>query len=268
MPNAIDPKEELIIISHVTGVDVQSIQMGCFQPSKDQDQEIQRLVKKRQMNEPLDYVLGQVSFFDVTLKVNPHVLIPRPETELLVEMAINEIPKGQEGSVLDLCTGSGCIGIAVKNARPKLCVTLSDISQEAIDVAQNNAKLNKLDVSLARGHLFDSVSGQKFDYLFCNPPYIPEREYLELDKSVKDHEPKLALTGGEDGLLFYRMIEKNSKNYLNSCAKCYFEIGYDQGEAVLDVFSDGVWRNKRVLKDYAGHDRFFLLEFAPEDGVK
>ena len=268
MPSAIDPKEELLIISYVTGIDVQSIQLGCYTPSYEQNLEIQRLVNRRVANEPLEYVIGSLSFLDLRLRVNSSVLIPRPETELLVDKALKEISLECEGAVLDLCAGSGCIGLSVKKHRPFTEVVLSDISFEALEVAKKNSILNNLDVSIVLGSFFDGVGGNRFDYLFCNPPYISEKDYSSLDSSVKDFEPKIALAGGGDGLLFYRLIAIEAKKHLNPGAKCFLEIGYDQGKEVLDLFSDGDWCNLRILKDYASHDRFFFLEFSPNDGVK
>ena len=267
MDDVIDPKEELMITSFVTGIDMQSLQLGSYEMTHEQVDQVGKLVKKRLMGIPLEQVIGEVEFLGVSIGVTSDVLIPRPETEILVEKALAEMDHG-EGCVLDLCAGSGCMGLAIKKARFDLDVTLSDISKKALKVAQQNAEKNELEVQFAQGNLFEGVQGLRFDFLFCNPPYISEKAFFGLDKSVKAHEPKLALTGGEDGLMFYRMIEKEANKYLNAKAKCFFEIGYDQGASVIEIFSDPVWGSKRVLKDYAGHDRFFFLEFLPENEVK
>ncbi len=212
---------------------------------------------------PLERVLGEIDFLGLTLKLTKDVLIPRPETELLAERIVQAIDVCEGKVALDLCTGSGCIGLAVKKALPGLEMILSDISPMAADLSIENAKKNGLEVKVVVDHLFDGLEGKKIDYLFCNPPYIPAHEYANLDPSVKDHEPSIALLGGSDGLMFYRMIKNEAKKTLNPGAKCFFEIGYNQGESVKTIFSDRVWVNQRVYPDYAGHDRFFFLEFSP-----
>ncbi len=258
-------KEELIIVSHVTKKDVQSITLGECYFSPEQKKEIDRLVALRLAGVPLEQVLGKVDFFDLDIRITKDVLIPRVETEIFVEKILLSLTKDSlEGKVaVDLCAGSGCIGLAVKKNCPMLTVILSDISKSAIEVSKENARINALHVDCVVGNLFEGVKEKKIDYLFCNPPYIPEREYFSLDKGVKDHEPKLALLGGEDGLMFYRMIEKEAKKRLNPGAKLFFEIGYNQGASVIKIFSDPVWQEQNVSLDYAGHDRFFFLEFHP-----
>ena len=261
----IDPKEELLIVSHVTQVDSQSLQLGCFNMTKKQQQQVDDLIEKRLKGFPIDYVLGEVEFFNTRIGLSQDVLIPRCETEILVERCVETIQNESHDNkiALDLCTGSGCIGLSLKKACPSLRVILSDVSPAALEVARENGKKNKLDVECILGHLFTGIKEVKIDYLLCNPPYIPESEYQELDLSVKEYEPKLALQGGEDGLMFFRMIELDAKNILNPGAKCFFEIGYNQGDTVNKIFSDIVWEKKKVFKDYAGHDRFFFLEFSP-----
>ena len=260
------PCEELRIISHVTGVDVQQLRLEKYNLSPIQQSKIDALIKQRvQEKTPLDYLFGVVDFFGLSLKVTNDVLIPRPETEILVEKALSEI--SGEGVAFDLCCGSGCIGLAVKEERPFLDVILSDISPSAIKVAKENGKRNGLDVQYNVGHLFDGFKGVKIDYLLCNPPYIPQAEYEGLAEGVKNFEPKLALIGGDDGLMFYKMIERSAKKVLNNGAKCFFEIGYNQGNGVREVFSGPTWKNQVVSCDYAGHDRFFFLEFESKNGI-
>ena len=213
------------------------------------------------MTTPRAYVEGEVEFYDCQISVTPDVLIPRQETEILVDLVLKKLGKG---TLLDLCSGSGCIGLSIKKHLPDLDVVLSDISQKAIDLARKNAEKNNLDVSFFVGDLFNSLTEKKFDYLVCNPPYISEEEYIKLEPSVKDYEPKQALVGGDDGLLFYRRLETEMPNFLSGGAKVFFEIGYTQGKALLEIFSNPIWNNQEVLKDWAGHDRFFFLEFDPK----
>ncbi len=221
------------------------------------------LLKRAAKGEPLEYITNEVSFYHCTLSVTLDVLIPRPETEILVDSACKQLQKEPlEGKVAwDLCTGSGCIGIAVKKACPQLTMTLSDLSSKALAVAGDNAQRNSVEVELLHGDLLAPFAGRTADFIFCNPPYISSQEFLTLDPSVKDFEPSTALVGGEDGLAFYRRLNEELTPHLNPGAKVYFEIGRGQGKALLDLFSGPKWKNPRIEKDWAGHDRFFFLEF-------
>jgi release factor glutamine methyltransferase len=215
--------------------------------------------QKIDLGVPFEYVTNQVLFWNLPLYVNSHVLIPRVETEILVEHVIRRRSKDQL-ILWDLCTGSGCIGIALKKAIPELQVTLSDISEEALDVARINAEQNNLDVSFCRGDLLKPFQGQKADIIVCNPPYISETEYENLDLSVKNFEPKQALVGGITGLEFYEKLERELPLFLNPGAKVFFEIGYTQKEALIRLFSSPEWTGQTVLNDWSAKARFFLLE--------
>lgn len=221
------------------------------------------LLKRTAQGEPIEYIVGALSFYGVHLKVTPAALIPRPETELLVEMACKELgKKSLEGkSAWDVCTGSGCIGIALKKKYPQLLLSLADVSSKALELARENALANGVDVEFLEGDLLEPFAARKADFVFCNPPYVSEEEYSSLDAAVRCFEPKLALVGGTDGLSFYRRLKKSLVDYLNPGAKMFFEIGANQGASLLELFSEGPWKNVRVERDWAGHDRFFLLEF-------
>lgn len=211
----------------------------------------------KQNDRPLEYRLGSVVFYDLTISVDERVLIPRVESELLVELALKRIDKG---SVLDLCAGSGCLGLAIKKERPSCQVVLSDISLDAISVMKENARANRLEVEIVQGDFLKSVQGRVFDYVICNPPYISEEEYETLQSSVKDHEPKISLVGGKTGLEFYERAAKEMPLYLKNAGWAFFEIGYNQGPLVMEIFSSPEWVNQEVKKDYAGHDRFFIVQ--------
>ena len=220
-------------------------------------------MKRAVKGEPFEYITGQVSFYHCNISVTPDVLIPRPETEILVDMACKYL-KTQDligKTAWDLCTGSGCIGIAVKKSCPDLGVSLSDISDKALAVASKNAQENSCLVEFVHGDFLKPFKDCKADFIFCNPPYIAFKEYLTLDPSVKDFEPKEALLGGEDGLAFYKRLKEDLPSYLNRGAKIFLEIGMGQGNALLDLFSAHPWKGARIEKDWAGHDRFFFLEF-------
>ena len=140
-------------------------------------------------------------------------------------------------------------------------MVLSDISLQAVALAKSNAQKNAVDIEVLQGDLLAPFAGRRADFIFCNPPYISSQEFLALDPSVKNFEPALALKGGEDGLLFYYRLKEELPPYLSPGAKLFFEIGCGQGKALLELFSGPEWKGVRVEKDWAGHDRFFFLEF-------
>lgn len=212
---------------------------------------------------PLPYIRGQMEFYGCLIKVNPAVLIPRQETEILVDKIVQDLIrsdlKGQ--SLWDLCCGSGCIGIALKKKLPDLQVSLSDRSAEALAVAKENARNNQVEVEILEGDLLLPFEGRKANYFVCNPPYISEAEYASLDWEVRGHEPAMALVGGESGLEFYARLAKELPDYLYPEARVWLEIGYQQGAALAGLFTGPVWKEIKVEKDWAGHDRFFSCKY-------
>lgn len=219
-------------------------------------------VERRVKGEPLSYISGRLYFFDVLIEVNPSVLIPRPETEILVEKIADVITKeGAEGRILwDLCCGSGCIAIALKKKFPLLTVYASDLSVQALATATRNARLNHVEILFLAGDLLFPFKDKKSHYIVCNPPYLSTGEYDTLSHEVKDFEPKEALIGGKFGWEIYEKLGKELSKYLYAHGKAWFEIGYNQGTSVPGLFMDPCWKSKRVEKDWAGHDRFFFLE--------
>lgn len=221
-----------------------------------------RMVKRLE-GMPLQYIHGEVEFYHCKIKVSPAVLIPRQETEILVDKIVQELTKEDlHGKVLwDVCCGSGCIGITLKKRFPELTVYLSDKSRDALNIAKENAALNQADVTFMEGDLLLPFQGLKADFLVCNPPYIDEDEFKELSHEVRDYEPKLALLGGKSGLDFYERLARELPQYLHDQAKIWFEIGFKQGEALLRIFSGDNWTRQKVEKDWAGLDRFFSSRF-------
>lgn len=215
-------------------------------------QEYQLVIQKRAEHVPLQYITGEQEFMGMTFKVNPSVLIPRQDTEILVE----EILKlcGSRDRVLDLCTGSGCIIISMVRNLPDIEAYGGDISRKAINVAKENAKLNQTAVLFERSDLFDAFSG-KFNVIVSNPPYIPSIEIPKLMPEVRDFEPHEALDGKEDGLFFYRKIVAGSVEYLEEDGILCMEIGYNQGVAVSKIMRKFGFLDVTVVKDLAGHDR-------------
>lgn len=212
--------------------------------------------------EPLAYIHGQMEFYHCTIAVTPSVLIPRQETEILVDKIVKQIESTDyDGKILlDLCCGSGCIGIALKKRLPNLIVVLSDRSTEALAIAKKNAEKNQVEVELLEGDLLHPFSGRQAHFVVCNPPYISEIEYSVLDESVRTFEPKIALVSGPTGLEFYERLSRELPPHLFSGARVWFEIGYQQGENVKALFQSDCWRAKTVENDWSGHNRFFFLE--------
>ena len=214
--------------------------------------EYERVVEKRAEHVPLQYITGEQEFMGMTFKVNSNVLIPRQDTETLVEEALKVI--GPQMDVLDLCTGSGCILLSILKNAPTVRGTGSDVSKQALLVAKENAKLHNLEAEWVRSNLFDNVSGQ-FDVIVSNPPYIAQAELLTLMPEVGQFEPVQALDGGVDGLDFYRRIVEKAPQYLKENGYLFFEIGWDQGEQVRKLMQDADFAEVAVIRDLAGNDR-------------
>jgi release factor glutamine methyltransferase len=215
-------------------------------------------LKRASRGEPVEYIQGEIPFFGSVLKVDRRALIPRVETEFLVELVEKRI--GDRKRVWDVCTGSGCIGIALKKKRNDLEVSLSDLSQEALDLAAENSRKNGVDVVFYQGDLLSPFQGKLTDVIVCNPPYVSTSEFFALDPSVRDFEPKTALLGGDDGLDFYRRLSFDVDKYLNPKGLLFLEIGYLQGKQVQEIFNSPVWMRRELISDLSGKDRFFFLE--------
>ncbi|MBO5927136.1 MAG: peptide chain release factor N(5)-glutamine methyltransferase [Clostridia bacterium] len=212
--------------------------------TKEQSNEAIKIAKKRAEGIPLSYILGETEFYGFKIKVDNNVLIPRPETEELCMHAIKEITS--ESIVLDMCTGSGAIAIAV-NKLTGSNVTAVDISNSALNVAKNNAELNKANVTFINSNLFDAVEG-KFDFILSNPPYVKTSDLANLSEEVKK-EPTLTLDGGEDGLDFYRVLAEKSHEYLNENGVIYMEIGINQDNDVISLFKNDNYKNVCAITD-------------------
>lgn len=223
---------------------------------EEQLSEYEITLRKRAEHIPLQYIIGETEFMGLKFKVNSNVLIPRQDTETLVEEALKIVQPGMR--VLDLCTGSGCVIVSIlHNAGGNASGVKGyavDISKQALIVAKENAKLNDVTVNFERSDLFDNVTG-KFDVIVANPPYIPTAEIAKLMPEVRDFEPTEALDGKEDGLYFYRKMVEQCGNYLNPGGKILFEIGHDQGDAVSGLLRDAGFYDIGIVKDLARHDR-------------
>lgn len=205
--------------------------------------------------EPLQYVLGETEFYNCTIQVGPGVLIPRPETELLVDLALKHC--SGRGDILDLCTGSGCIPLAMAIERPEIpCLVGVDISEDALKWANlNRERLKVPAVEFKKSDLFDGLEGQTFELITANPPYVRRDEYASLSDTVKCHEPELALFAENDGLDVLRRIIRGAPEYLIADGWLMCEIGCEQGESVSKEFETNGFVQVQVHKDYAGLDR-------------
>lgn len=223
-------------------------------------QQVQELLRRRVAGEPIAYLVGEWEFYGLTLTVTPQVLIPRPDTELLVERGILHVRDLPQTRVLDLCTGSGCVGLALAYNCPHAQVTLADWSEEALKIARKNVLSKQMgrQVNVVRANALEPPARElgDFDLIVCNPPYIPRKVVEEeLDCSVRDFEPRMALDGGEDGLDFYRAITLHWKWALRLGGKLIFEIGYDQRQQVTKLMEERGFSQVRSFRDPGGHWR-------------
>ena len=220
---------------------------------------VEEIYKKLAAHIPAQYIIGHAEFFGMQLKVDERVLIPRPETEELVDLILTENPE-KNLKVLDIGTGSGAIAIALAKDRPDWSVTAADISQDALDLAMENANNQGLTLFFIKSNCFSEISS-KYDIIVSNPPYISRVDEAEVGLNVLHSEPHLALFADEDGLAIYRRIAEESKDYLNDGGKIYLEIGYKQGQSVPVLFKENFPEKRvRTLKDQFGQDRMVVID--------
>lgn len=243
------------LLEHVTGITRAMYFLDMNKAlSLEEEARYRECVKIRAKHVPLQHITGVQEFMGLEFCVNEHVLVPRQDTEVLVESVMDALEPGMH--VLDMCTGSGCILISLL----KLCGFANvsgigaDISEDALKVACENAERLGVDVKFLHSDLFSNVEG-KYDVIVSNPPYIRTAVIEELKEEVKFHDPVLALDGKEDGLCFYRKIIEEAPKYLNASGRLYFEIGHDQGEDVSELMKAAGFADVTVKKDLAGLDR-------------
>ena len=249
------------------------------------------LIKRRTAHEPCQYITGSAEFMGLEFEVSNAVLIPRQDTETLVEKAVEVISKiggtvkfdvayektaktenknltsGEKTEVsenkgtsnnikiLDICTGSGCIAVSVKHFCKHADVTAVDISDSALEIAKYNAEKNGAEIEFVKSDMFEKLGGRVFDVILSNPPYVTESEYETLMPEVKDNEPKLALTAGDDGLDFYKIIANEAPRHLKKSGKLILEIGCEQAQAVKKLLEENGFSNIQIIEDLPGLDR-------------
>lgn len=267
-----DPKiDAQELYCYLTGLDKVSLFLKAEEEvDPETEEKYMELIRRRAERIPLQHITGVQEFMGYTFKVNPHVLIPRQDTETLVTEAAKTIQstpreklsffeklKGRkEWDVLDLCCGSGAVGISLAKICSNVKVTATDISAEAVETAEANAEDLRVKVRFLTGDMFEPVKGRKFDMIVSNPPYIRTNMISILQEEVKDHEPLNALDGGHDGLDFYRTIVEKAADFLKPEGFLLVEIGHDQGEDLRKMLKDsGKYSPAVVIKDLPGRDR-------------
>jgi len=226
---------------------------------EEEKQFVEEIYQQLATHKPAQYIIGYADFFGMQLTVDERVLIPRPETEELVQLILAENPK-ENLKILDIGTGSGAIALALAKNRPNWLVTATDISQEALDLASENAKNQNLNIFFKKSDCFAEIS-EKYDIIVSNPPYISREDESEVGLNVLHSEPHLALFADEDGLAIYRRIAEDAKDYLKDGGKIYLEIGYKQGQSVPDLFRRHLPEKRvRTLKDQFGQDRMVVVD--------
>jgi len=245
------------LLEHVTGIGKSGYLLRKNeQISLQAESAYMELIETRARHVPYQYITGEAPFMGYMFKVTSDVLIPRFDTEVLCEKAAELTLEGSR--VLDMCTGSGCIAVSLKCLRQGAAVTACDISGKALAVAAENAKLNGADIEFIQGDLFENLDHRKFDIIVSNPPYVMNGEYEALSPEVKDHEPRLALTAGDDGMDIYRRLIPEAAEHLDAEGYLMMEIGCSQAEGVKTLMEKSGFEDIKVIKDLAGLDRVVM----------
>ena len=209
---------------------------------------------------PLQYITHSQEFMKLNFFVDENVLIPQPDTEILVEKVLELIKDSKNISILDLCTGSGAIAISIKRYMNNVNMYASDISKKALDIARLNAKNNDTEIQFIESNMFENIKNLKFDIIVSNPPYIETDDIINLPKDVQN-EPILALDGGLDGLTYYKIIRDNGYSFLKNNGKILIEIGYNQNNRVVNLFKENRnYKNIEIYKDLSNIDRVIKIE--------
>jgi release factor glutamine methyltransferase len=213
------------------------------------------LLERRSKGEPVQYITGETEFYGLPFRVTPDVLIPRPETEHLVEKVVELAPRFHQPRIVDVGTGSGAIAVALAHALPRASITATDISSCALALAEENAKLNDVALRFLEGDLLAPVAGERFDLVVSNPPYVPSADRATLSVEVRDYEPALALFAGDDGLEVYRSLIPAAFDALNSNGFVVLEIGYGQSPAITELLGRSGFEQVEFTPDLQGIPR-------------
>ena len=218
-------------------------------------------INRRVKREPLQYITGITEFYGLKFKTSPQALIPRPETERLVEIALNSIGNSSDSKLLEIGSGSGCISIAISNEIPTLNILSLDISRDALALAETNAELNNCkNIKFLEMDFLNEMPEGKFDFLISNPPYIPIKEIKQIMPEVKDYEPMMALTDNNDGLTFYRRIAKKARTIIKPKGIILLEVGLgDHPQKVLSLFKQAGYNQLELIKDFNNNERILKI---------
>ncbi len=257
-----------LLLAHALGVDRIRLIVDRQRPlDPDELRRYRELIKRRRTGEPIAYIRGQREFYALDFRVDRGVLVPRPDTESLLEVALERTEHlNLFGRALDLCTGSGCVAIAFAHHRPVWEVTASDVSADAVRVTRENAlRLGVVPaVRVRQGDLFEIVREQeRFDLVTANPPYVPTREWEALEPGIREFEPRLSLDGGADGLDCLRRIVAAAPAHLEPSGVLAVEVGYDQGEQVAALLETTGFVDIDLRRDYGGHQRVVSGRYGP-----
>ena len=253
--------EALLLLQHATNKRKETLIAHSEQTLSDERCQIYKnLLRRRSDGEPIAYILKEKEFWSLQLQMAPGVLIPRPETELLVEMALERIPTNKNTTVLDLGTGSGCIALAIASERPHSHIIACDNSSTCINTANRNAeRLGLKNISFIESNWFENVGSQTFDVIVSNPPYISEQD-PDLQISVREFEPENALIADEDGLSDIKVITKHSRDFMNLNGCLILEHGWNQGSATRSQLEYHRFQNIATFRDLQNHERVTLGE--------
>ncbi len=254
-----------LLLAHVLNCKRMQLYLSYDSPLKKDEIDLYReLLLRRSKYEPLQYILGKVEFFGIELKVNSSVLIPRPETELLVEEIIHSISKEKEINILEVGCGCGNIAIALASNISNSKITAIDVSESAILLSEENAEMNGVlnKITFLKQDIFNALPKNLGDYdlIVSNPPYVSLEDFNNLEPELRLYEPQIALTDGLDGLTFYKRISEQSKFLLKQKGKIFFEIGIGQSDDVNKILVDSGFDNIKIKKDYSGIDRIISGE--------
>ena len=263
-----DPEyDSAMLLAEVTGRPPMELRAGFgADVTEAQEADFRALLERRREREPLQYILGTVIFRGMEFRTRPGTLIPRPETELLAAWAEEELCGIEKPEILDLCCGSGCLGLSLAKTVPGAAVTLTDLSPEAVSLTEENARALGVTCEILRGDLWEPVLGRRFDCVVSNPPYIPTGECDTLQEEVT-REPRMALDGGADGMDFYRRIAAEAKAHLKPGGRLMMELGFGEAEETARLLKAGGAVRTEIRKDDAGIDRMILAVYEEEQDV-
>lgn len=255
LQHSIDSVDVDFIIAEV--LNVKHTELALIEEVDDKtEQVIREYSSMRLQNIPVDKIFKKAYFYGLEFRVDDNVLSPRPESEMLVDKALEYIKANNYQSALDLCTGSGCLAISIKK-NVEIDMTASDISTRALQIAKRNAKQNSVEIEFVKSNMFENID-KKFDIIISNPPYIDTQDIQDLETEVKEHDPRIALDGGEFGLKYYNIIHDNLRKFLNENGALILEIGDEQKELIVSLFND--FELVESLKDLGGHDRVLIFK--------